>query len=304
MGIARNPLFLLALAAAACGCGRRVHGHTGDDDDDDVAGDGDADVDGDADADADADGDVDADADVDGDADTDSDADADGDEQCNGLDDNGNGLVDEGNPGGGQACQTGDPGVCAQGTTRCGGGRVICDRNSEPRAESCSNAGVDDDCNGQIDDVPGVDRPCDTGLFGACGDGVGMCENRAFVCAALTDAVVERCDNFVDDDCDGQVDENCGGGVNAHHTGYGQQWTDAAATATYTLDRALVTCQQYVAATNPLDACESVGCGCGGLGDECVYNDAPDGLRHVWFYAGTYIGNTTDDSCAFGLIWD
>src|SRR6187397_193411 len=38
-------------------------------------------------------------------------------EACNGIDDNCDGVADEGNPGGGQACTTGQPGVCAQGTT-------------------------------------------------------------------------------------------------------------------------------------------------------------------------------------------
>mgnify|MGYP003331251583 CR=1 FL=1 len=38
-------------------------------------------------------------------------------ERCNGLDDDCDGVVDNGNPGGNQACNTGQLGVCAAGTT-------------------------------------------------------------------------------------------------------------------------------------------------------------------------------------------
>ena len=303
MGNARLSFILLALAAALGGCGRRVHGHGGDDDA--LAGDGDSDVDADVDADADSDADADADADADSDADTDADADSDADgdtERCNGRDDDGDGQVDEGNPDGGQDCETGELGACRQGTTRCAGGRVVCERDTQPRAERCDNAGMDDDCNGFADDVPGGDEPCDTGRLGACGEGVGMCQNNAFICASLADAVLERCDNFVDDDCDGQVDENCGD-LFPHHTGYGQNWSDEQPTGTYTVDQAMRACEQYVAATNPLDICHDDGCGCGG-GPECIFNDGGGGQTRVWFYAGQYIGNTTDNSCAFGLAWD
>lgn len=47
-------------------------------------------------------------------------------ETCNGQDDNCNGLVDDGNPGGGQPCNTGLPGACAAGTTNCISGAIVC----------------------------------------------------------------------------------------------------------------------------------------------------------------------------------
>jgi hypothetical protein len=47
-------------------------------------------------------------------------------EACNGFDDNCNGTIDEGNPGGGLACSCGAN--CA-GTTRCQGGMIVCARN-------------------------------------------------------------------------------------------------------------------------------------------------------------------------------
>ncbi|MEZ4465905.1 MAG: hypothetical protein R3F43_15940 [bacterium] len=40
-------------------------------------------------------------------------------ELCNGLDDDCDGRVDEQNPGAGADCQTGQPGICAAGSTVC-----------------------------------------------------------------------------------------------------------------------------------------------------------------------------------------
>jgi hypothetical protein len=76
-------------------------------------------------------------------------------------------------------------------------------------------------------------------------------------------------------------------------------------TGTYNLDQATRACQEYVAAVSPgADNCITVGCGC--PPDECTYNEAAGAgqVRRVWFYRGQYIGNTTDNQCAFGLAWD
>ena len=47
-------------------------------------------------------------------------------EICNGLDDDCDGVVDGGDPGGGQPCDTGRPWPCNQGTTECRNGQLIC----------------------------------------------------------------------------------------------------------------------------------------------------------------------------------
>jgi len=51
---------------------------------------------------------------------------------CNGFDDNCAGGIDEGNPGGGAACSSGQLGVCSAGTRTCSGGSLVCVRNTNP----------------------------------------------------------------------------------------------------------------------------------------------------------------------------
>ena len=47
-------------------------------------------------------------------------------EVCNGIDDNCDGQVDEGNPGGGAPCTTGLPDECSAGITNCVNGTIVC----------------------------------------------------------------------------------------------------------------------------------------------------------------------------------
>jgi hypothetical protein len=71
-------------------------------------------------------------------------------EVCDGLDNDCDGVTDDGNPGGGASCNTGLPGVCAAGTTSCSGGALACQQDQPPTAETCD--GLDNDCNGVVDD--------------------------------------------------------------------------------------------------------------------------------------------------------
>jgi hypothetical protein len=102
-------------------------------------------------------------------------------ETCNGIDDDCDGLIDEGNPGGGQSCDTGLLGICAAGTTACRGGVLVCEQNEQPREETCN--GLDDDCDGQVDEGnPGGGAVCNTGLDGACSTGITNCVEGVIVC--------------------------------------------------------------------------------------------------------------------------
>ena len=77
-------------------------------------------------------------------------------EVCDGQDNDCDGTIDDGDPGGGAACTTGEPGACAAGTVHCQGGALTCVRNVDPSTELCGT-GVDEDCNGQTDEPGCVD---------------------------------------------------------------------------------------------------------------------------------------------------
>jgi MYXO-CTERM domain-containing protein len=126
-------------------------------------------------------------------------------ERCDGLDNNCDGLVDEGNPEGGLPCNTGEPGQCGAGTARCVAGALRCVRNDAPGVELCNR--LDDDCDGQIDeDNPGGGANCVVPGVGACGTGTQTCIEGNLVCLGGVQARPESC-NLVDDDCDGRTDE-------------------------------------------------------------------------------------------------
>ena len=126
-------------------------------------------------------------------------------EVCNGLDDNCNGLIDEGAE---NLCT--NFGDCTTYTT--------CDACDATPAELCD--GLDNNCDGDVDE--GITNAC-----GTCGDApVEVCDgidnncdgdvdegvtNRCGFCGEIP---FEECDG-IDNDCDGEVDENvanrCGG---------------------------------------------------------------------------------------------
>jgi len=129
-------------------------------------------------------------------------------EQCNSVDDDCDGTVDDGNPGGDAPCDTGAPGVCAAGVTRCERGTLRCNARSQPSDERCDD--LDNDCDRAFDEGFGLGVQCSVGV-GACrriGQIVCTQNGRGTTCSASEGpSRNELCGNLIDDDCDGSIDE-------------------------------------------------------------------------------------------------
>lgn len=157
-------------------------------------------------------------------------------EACDGADNDCDGVVDNGcecRAGDTRACFGGDAaarsiGACRDGMQLCfpGPGGVGsawggCVGDTRPATEGCD--GVDNDCNGTVDDGcgcrAGETRRCYGGP--AATEGVGPCRGGMQSCAAADGGVnawgacgmqtlpgAERCDG-VDNDCNGAVDDGC-----------------------------------------------------------------------------------------------
>jgi MYXO-CTERM domain-containing protein len=79
--------------------------------------------------------------------------------------------------GGGEACNTGLEGVCADGTQQCRKGQLECVQSIQPSGEKCN--ALDDDCNGEVDDGD----LCDAGEICDRGRCVPKCGTGEFRCA-------------------------------------------------------------------------------------------------------------------------
>ncbi len=132
---------------------------------------------------------------------------------CDGEDNDCDGTPDDGNPGGGLACSTGLPGVCAAGVTICDDGAVTCAGAVGPGelAEVCD--GADNDCDGSTDEGIWADvgDACFVGQGNCRRAGVLVCDGADATAQPVCDASpgtpspLEVCD-YTDDDCDGTVD--------------------------------------------------------------------------------------------------
>jgi hypothetical protein len=181
-------------------------------------------------------------------------------EVCDGVDNNCDGVTDEGNPGGGTTCNTGQPGVCSAGTTSCQAGSLVCTQNQNPAPEVCD--GLDNDCDGVTDEGnPGGGASCNTGLPGACAAGTTACQGGALTCVANDPGSPEVCDGL-DNDCDGMVDDGNPGGGGSCSTGQ----PGICSAGTVTCQAGTLVCAQDQNASP--EVCDGLDNNCDGATDE------------------------------------
>ena len=205
------------------------------------------------------------------------------DNDCDGEDDNIIGEDDE--------CVTGFQGICDPGTYQCSGDNLICQANVDDGLELTACNGLDDDCNGIIDDVADYLEPCTDAPFdGACSAGFKQCnDSNELVCVASREPAAnagttdETICNGIDSDCDGDIDDgfrdtssglydedpaHCGA-CNIDCTGTGQSCCPDLSCVNTLIDE--LNCGSCTNECETNEVCTDGDCLCGG--DDCVNDE-------------------------------
>jgi MYXO-CTERM domain-containing protein len=131
-------------------------------------------------------------------------------EVCNNIDDNCDGLVDNGTlPGVGDTCGSA-LGTCMTGKYVCMNGQLKCNTTSMAGVEVCN--GLDDDCDGVVDNgnFPTVGTDCVCSGLDPAKVGVGVCKGGKLVCRGTNGIICEGCIGPSAEICDGK-DNDCDG---------------------------------------------------------------------------------------------
>jgi len=190
-------------------------------------------------------------------------------EKCNGLDDNKNGVVDEG-------FHVDEP--CDVGTGAChASGVIVCLKDGETSQcsavpgpasdESCNN--LDDDCDGLVDEnwtsVLGTDCCIGVGACAACGTVVCDDTQLATGCNAVPLSPAPELCNGIDDNCNGVIDEGYGVGL-ACENGLGACAMPGVQVCS--ADGLLIVCESAPLGQSSTEVCDGIDNDCNGLTDE------------------------------------
>ncbi|MBU1238241.1 hypothetical protein KKF84_02755 [Myxococcota bacterium] len=169
-------------------------------------------------------------------------------ETCNGIDDDCDGVIDDNTTDSGASCGTSAIFPCSIGTVLCVNGSLECVGAVEPSgAEVCN--GVDDDCNGTVDDNPtdagaacNVPSPPPAGATSPCQAGTLQCIGGALQCSGSilptgddTCGVDGNCNGILENQPDLTSDvQNCGTcNNNCNSLGANANWSCAAGTCQF-----------------------------------------------------------------------